>query len=53
VLTWQRRIVNQEGKVVQEGITQTLVEGRAAEAGARDAADAKEPPAEESPGPSA
>jgi acyl dehydratase len=29
-VTWARRILNQEGKVVQEGITQTLVEGRAA-----------------------
>jgi acyl dehydratase len=29
VITWQRQIVNQEGKVVQEGVTMTLVEGRA------------------------
>lgn len=28
-MVWQRLIVNQEGKVVQEGITVTLVEGRA------------------------
>jgi 3-hydroxybutyryl-CoA dehydratase len=28
VVTWQRQIVNQEGKVAQEGITVTLVEGR-------------------------
>jgi acyl dehydratase len=28
VITWQRQIVNQDGKVVQEGLTQTLVEGR-------------------------
>ena len=28
VLTWQRQIVNQEGKVVQEGTTVTLVECR-------------------------
>jgi acyl dehydratase len=28
-ITWRRQIVNQVGKVVQEGITQTLVEGRA------------------------
>jgi len=27
-VTWQRQIVNQERKVVQEGITITLVEGR-------------------------
>ena len=27
-VTWQRQIVNQEGKIVQEGITLTLVEGR-------------------------
>jgi acyl dehydratase len=30
VITWQRQIINQERKVVQEGITLTLVEGRAA-----------------------
>ena len=52
-VTWQRRIVNQEGKVVQEGITQTLVQGRAAEASPRDAAEATDEPAEESPGASA
>ncbi len=28
VITWQRRTINQEGKVVQEGVTQTMVEGR-------------------------
>lgn len=28
VITWQRQIVNQEGKIVQEGISVTLVEGR-------------------------
>ncbi len=27
-VTWQRRIINQERKVVQEGVTITLVEGR-------------------------
>jgi acyl dehydratase len=31
VITWERQIVNQEGKIVQEGITVTLVEGRAAQ----------------------
>jgi 3-hydroxybutyryl-CoA dehydratase len=29
-ITWQRQIRNQEGKVVQEGVTITLVQGRAA-----------------------
>ncbi len=29
-ITWQRQIINQERKVVQEGVTVTLVEGRAA-----------------------
>jgi acyl dehydratase len=29
VITWERRILNQGGKVVQEGITVTMVEGRA------------------------
>ena len=28
VITWFRSIMNQEGKVVQEGVTQTIVEGR-------------------------
>ena len=28
VIVWQRQLVNQEGKVVQEGVTVTLVEGR-------------------------
>lgn len=27
-ITWRRRLLNQEGKVVQEGVTLTLVEGR-------------------------
>jgi len=30
VITWQRQIVNQDGKILQEGVTLTLVEGRAA-----------------------
>jgi acyl dehydratase len=29
-VTWHRRLVNQEGKTLQEGLTQTLVRGRAA-----------------------
>lgn len=29
VITWQRQIVNQDNKVVHEGVTTTLVEGRA------------------------
>jgi 3-hydroxybutyryl-CoA dehydratase len=29
VITWRRKICNQDGKIVQEGVTQTLVEGRA------------------------
>jgi acyl dehydratase len=28
VVTWQRQIVNQDGKIVQEGVSVTLVEGR-------------------------
>lgn len=42
-VTWQRRIVNQAGKVVQEGITETLVEGRgpAAQTGQGTAAPAE------------
>lgn len=29
VVTWRRQIINQDNKVVQEGVTVTLVEGRA------------------------
>jgi acyl dehydratase len=29
-ISWQRQVVNQQGKVVQEGIAETLVEARAA-----------------------
>jgi acyl dehydratase len=39
VLTWQRQIRNQERKVVQEGITVTLVEGRGAAPAEKDRAD--------------
>jgi acyl dehydratase len=43
VITWQRQIFNQEAKLVQEGITVTLVEGRAAtSAGEATAADETE-----------
>ena len=34
VITWKREILNQEGKVVQEGMHSTLVEGRRARGGA-------------------
>jgi acyl dehydratase len=30
IITWHRQIVNQDGKIVQQGTTLTLVEGRAA-----------------------
>jgi 3-hydroxybutyryl-CoA dehydratase len=33
VLTWHRQIINHDNKVVQDGITVTLVEGRAGRAG--------------------
>ena len=29
VVAWQRQLVNQHGKIIQQGITETLVEGRA------------------------
>jgi 3-hydroxybutyryl-CoA dehydratase len=32
VVAWQRQVVNQAGKIVQEGITETLVQGRAGSA---------------------
>src|SRR5262249_55869806 len=37
VITWQRQILNQDEKVVQEGVTLTLVEGRGAALGSEDA----------------
>lgn len=43
VLTWQRQVINQENKVVQEGVTLTLVEGRAGLRGAEGAAAAEVP----------
>jgi acyl dehydratase len=42
IITWQRQIVNQDGKVVQEGVTLTLVEGKASQAPAADATDTPE-----------
>jgi acyl dehydratase len=33
-VTWQRQVFNQDGKLIMEGITLTLVEGRAAQRGA-------------------
>jgi 3-hydroxybutyryl-CoA dehydratase len=41
IITWNRHIVNHEGKVVQQGITITLVEGRGIRR--EDAAPAEEP----------
>lgn len=37
-ITWQRQLLNQDGKMVQEGIIVTLVEGRAAARAAKDGA---------------
>jgi acyl dehydratase len=40
LITWQRQVINQDGKIVQEGITVTLVEARSATPGeARSAGD--------------
>jgi acyl dehydratase len=50
-VTWQRRILNQEGKVVQEGVTLTLVEGRAA--GKNEESDSAGPDTTPEPGASA
>jgi acyl dehydratase len=47
IIAWERQIVNQENRVVQEGITLTLVEGR----GGRGDTATEESAAEESPGP--
>jgi 3-hydroxybutyryl-CoA dehydratase len=47
---WQRQIVNQERKVVQEGVTVTLVEGRgAAKAGSGDKKEPAQAPADGGP----
>ena len=43
VITWKRQVINQEQKVVQEGVTLTLVEGRAALAGGETEGDASPP----------
>jgi acyl dehydratase len=43
VVTWHRRLVNQEGKTLQEGLTETLVRGRGATSGA-DENDDEGPP---------
>ena len=40
LVTWARTLINQDGEVVQEGTTQTLVRSRASRAGGGDAADA-------------
>lgn len=48
IITWHRQILNQEGKIVQEGITVTMVEGRAnlkARKKSADAADDRTPTA--------
>ena len=42
VVTWQRRLVNQHGKIVQEGVIVTLVEGRKAENRDQRTEDSKE-----------
>ena len=42
VLTWYRQIINQNGKVVQEGVTQTIVEGRGTASPKADTAAADE-----------
>jgi 3-hydroxybutyryl-CoA dehydratase len=44
VITWQRQVVNEAGKVVQEGVTQTMVEGRGPK---REPSGSRPPAAEE------
>jgi acyl dehydratase len=43
VVTWHRRLIDHQGKILQEGLTQTLVRGRAPAAQERDAADGQPP----------
>ncbi|HZY85148.1 MAG TPA: dehydratase, partial [Gemmataceae bacterium] len=40
VLTWQRQIVNQDDKLVQQGVILTLVEGRGGRGGGETAEEA-------------
>lgn len=47
IITWERQIVNQENKVIQEGVITTLVEGRSG----RTENTPDESTSEESPGP--
>jgi 3-hydroxybutyryl-CoA dehydratase len=47
-ITWQRQIVNQERKVVQEGVTVTLVEGRMGHGSAAEVKEGDEARAEDS-----
>jgi acyl dehydratase len=49
-ITWQRQLLNQESKIVQEGVTVTLVEGRGATRAVADA-EMEKPP--QTPGDSA
>ena len=44
-ITWKRQLLKQDGKLAQEGITLTLVEGRGPSPGAEAAAAAAEKPA--------
>src|SRR5271166_1983281 len=48
VITWERFIMNKAGKVVQQGQTQTLVEGRASLREPEPASEAEQTPAPES-----
>ena len=49
-ITWHRQLINQESKIVQEGVTVTLVEGRGATHAVADAEKEKPP---QTPGDSA
>ena len=46
VITWQRQIVNQDDKLVQQGVILTLVEGRGSRGGAAEAPNEPRPEAE-------
>ena len=50
VITWHRQIINQEGKIVQEGTTLTLVEGRGVLVSGQDEAVAEPQPANSAAG---
>ena len=49
LVTWLRQVINQHGKIAQEGLTITLVEGRAAQRRGEQAREPAEAASEQQP----